>query len=113
MRATQLIGGVSLAVGTKDADFTLAITDAGNYIRVSKATDVNVTVPKSTTVDFPVGTTVVFEQVGAGKAVLTPAVDVTINVLSTKGLNTAGTSAVATLVKVDVDTWVAYGDLAA
>ena len=54
---------------------------------------------------------VVFEQVGAGKAVLTPAVDVTINVRSTKAFNTAGTSAVATLVKVDVDTWVAYGDL--
>lgn len=113
MRATQLIGGVSLAVVTKDADFTLAITDAGNYIRVSKATDVAVTVPKSTTVDFPVGTTITVEQVDAGKAVLTPAADVTVNVLSTKGLNTAGVSAVATLVKVAVDTWVAYGDLAA
>lgn len=111
MRATQLIGGVSQQVTTQTANFTLALADAGSYVRVNKAIDAVVTVPADATTNFPVGSIVTFEQVGVGAAVLTAAVDVTINTLGAKSSTTKGVSSVASIVKVAANTWVAYGDL--
>jgi hypothetical protein len=89
------------AISNKTAGFTLELSDIGKYIRVNSATDVNVVVPS---LDFPIGTCISFEQVGAGTITITSANE-TLNgyVIS------AGQYKTLQIVKVDITTWTVLG----
>lgn len=90
--------------------YSLVLTDAGKHVGLSNAAAITLTVPTNASVAFPVGTTILLEQVGAGQVTITPAGGVTIHSAGGK-LKTSAQYAVASLVKRDTNTWLAFGNL--
>jgi hypothetical protein len=92
--------------------YTLALTDAGDIVEMTNATDVNVTVPPEASVNFPVGTQIVVARNGAGKIQFVAGVGVTLRSDASKQFISTQYSA-ATLVKRGADEWYIFGNLAA
>lgn len=95
--------------------YTLALTDAENGVAMNKATANNLTIPLNSTVAFPVGTSILVYQEGAGQTSIVATGGVTLR-CSVSGSPTltalSGQYALATLVKRATDTWILSGDLA-
>lgn len=60
-------------------DYTLALTDAGKTVEVSKGSGVTLTVPANGTIAFVIGTHIEVIQTGAGQLTIAAAGGVTIN----------------------------------
>ena len=99
-----------VTINTQTDSYVLQLTDADKLIDMDKITAMTLTIPKYTVVAFPIGTTIALRQKGAGAITITPVdVDVTIN--SQSGLVTTGQYAMASLLKVDTNTWTVCGAL--
>lgn len=99
-------------VNSQATAYTLVLGDGGALVEMTGASAVALTVPPNSSVAFPVGTTVVVRQYGAGQVTLTAGAGVTIR--SRGGaLKLAGQYAECTLSKRGTDEWVASGDLSA
>ena len=95
---------------SKTDSYTLVLADAGKMISINKATATTLTVPKNSAVAFIIGTVVFIKQAGAGVVTVAPVdVDVTIN--SQDGLVLTGQYAGTALLKIDTNTWIAFGSL--
>lgn len=94
----------------KTDDYTLILTDIGKLVDMNKATAVTLTVPKNSAVAFPVGTIIAVRQKGAGTVTIAP-VDGDVTIQAEYGLVLTGQHAVASVLKVAEDTWVAFGAL--
>jgi hypothetical protein len=90
--------------------YTLALADAGKLVRGNRATAITITVPKNTTVDFPLNTVITIEQMAAGQITVAGATDVTVNAFN--GRKTGGQYAAVQIVKVGTNTWTLYGGVA-
>jgi acyl-coenzyme A thioesterase PaaI-like protein len=97
-----------IEINTQTDDYTLVLGDAGKYIRMNKATAVDLTVPLNSSVAFPVGTQIVIRQVDAQVTVVATG-GVTINTAETLLLRKEGST--ASLIKVATDEWDLTGDL--
>lgn len=102
---------VDIVVVNEQTDsYTLVIGDVGKIIDMNKDTANTLTVPKNSVVAFTVGTVVFIRQKGAGQTTIAPVDgDVTIN--NQDGLKLTGQYAGAALVKIDTNTWTAFGSL--
>lgn len=99
-----------ISINSQLNDYTLVLSDDSKLIDMNKATAIVLTVPKNSIVAFSIGTIVNIRQKGAGQITITPVdVDVTIN--SQDGLITTNQHAIASILKIDTDTWVAVGSL--
>lgn len=87
--------------------YTLALSDAGAYVRCLNSAAITVTVPAESTTNFPIKTVISIEQKGAGQITVAAGSGVTINKYG--GLKTAGQYAVMQLIKVASDTWTCIG----
>ena len=92
--------------------YTLALTDAAKVVSLTNASAIALTIPTNSSVAFPIGTQILLYQGGAGQVTITPGSGVTIRSQGTK-LKIFGQYAIAGLVKVDTDEWVAFGNLTA
>ena len=110
---TNLAAKFPLLVTTNEEvnSYTLVLGDAQLVVEMNKATANTLTIPPNSSVAFPVGTTLLVVQTGAGQTTLTAGVGVTVN--SFIGLKIAGQWGAATLIKRATDTWVAVGALVA
>jgi len=102
---------LSLTSDTKTANYTLVLGDAGESIEMNVASANTLTVPLNSSVAFPVGTTILLIQVGAGQTTITPTAGVTVN--ATPGLKLRAQWSVATLIKRGTDVWIVAGDVIA
>jgi hypothetical protein len=100
-----------LSLNEKTASHTLVLSDAGDYIRMTASSPVDLTVPTNASVAFAVGTTIGIKQSGVGQITIVPASGVTITTPETLKLRKAFSG--ATLIKVAVNTWDLLGDLEA
>jgi len=91
--------------------YTLVLTDAHKFVTLSNASAITLTVPTNASVAFEIGDQVNIMQLGAGQVTVSGA-DVTLRSAGSK-LKTSAQYAVATLLKIDTDTWVAVGSLTA
>lgn len=91
--------------------YTLALTDVAKVVTLANASAITLTVPENSTTAFPIGTQILLYQGGAGQVTITPAGAVTIR--AQVGLKIAGQYAVAGLLKLATDEWVAFGNLTA
>jgi hypothetical protein len=91
------------------ATYTLVLTDSAKFITFSIAN--TLTVPTNASVAFPTGTQINIMQLGTGQVTISGA-GVTLRSAGSK-LKTSAQYAVATLLKIDTDTWVAVGNLSA
>lgn len=101
----------SLTINAQTDSYTLVLTDAGKQVEMNKATGNTLTVPTNASVAFPVGTTILLLQTGAGQTTVAGAGGVTVN--GTPGLKLRAQWSVATLIKRATDTWVLTGDISA
>jgi len=89
--------------------YTLALTDVAKVVTLTNAAAITVTVPTNASVAFPIGTQILLYQGGAGA--VTIAGDSGVDVRNQAGLEMGGQYAVAGLLKLDTDEWVAFGNL--
>ena len=91
--------------------YTPVLADAERYIQLNNAGAITLTVPSDTTTALPIGTTITFEQTGAGTVTFTADTGVTIN---SRGavVATAGQFSVASIIKTAANTFTLTGDLA-
>lgn len=95
----------------KTADATLALTDAGKAVEVTKSSGVTITVPPNSSVAFPIGTELEVIQCGPGRVTLAAGVGVTLQ--ARVGLISTAQWGVMRLRKTATDTWIVSGDAAA
>ncbi len=109
---------IDLAVTNKDVPndqtgttYTPVLTDAGKTIWLENAAATTLTIPTNASVAYPVNTTILVMQEGAGVVTVTGDTGVTVNGVS------AGSGAInnryqgATLVKRATDEWIISGDI--
>ena len=101
----------SLTINAQVASYTLVIADAGKQVEVSSASGVTLTVPTNAVAAFPIGTTIIIVQTGAGQITVAGSAGVTVN--ATPGLKMYGQWSTALLLKRATDTWLLSGDLSA
>lgn len=91
---------------TKSADYTLALTDAGSYIRFNSTGNLAVTVPANATVAFPVDTEIMLVRAGSSVTLtVTEAGGVTVNSTGTLVFSSVGEIVAGTLKKVATNEW--------
>jgi len=90
--------------------YTLVLTDVAKVISLTNAAAITLTVPTNASVAFPIGTQILLYQGGAGQVTISSSA--TIRSQGTK-LKLFGQYAVAGLLKVATDEWVAFGNLTA
>jgi len=90
--------------------YTLVLTDVAKVISLTNAAAITLTVPANASVAFPVGTQILLYQGGAGQVTISSSA--TIRSEGSK-LKMFGQYAVAGLLKVGTDEWVAFGNLSA
>ena len=110
---TDLAGKFPLNVSTnaQTASYTLVAGDAQKVVEMNVSTGNTLTIPLDSSVNFPVGTSILVIQTGAGQTTIAGASGVTVN--SYLGLKIIGRWSGCTLVKRAANTWVAVGGLVA
>jgi hypothetical protein len=88
--------------------YTLVLTDAAKLVTLTNAAAITLTVPTNASVAFPIGTQILLYQGGAGEVTISSSATIRSEGGKTK---IVGQYAVAGLVKVDTDEWVAFGNL--
>ena len=81
-------------------------------VTLTNASAITLTVPPNSSVAFPIGTQVLLYQGDAGQVTITAGAGVTIRSQGSK-LKLLAQYAVAGIVKVATDEWVAFGNLTA
>jgi hypothetical protein len=92
--------------------YTLGVNDTGKAIVFSSSSSVTLTIPDDSTYEFSVGQTFVIVQNGTGEVSITTEDVATLSSsVATGTVSLDGQYAVATLMKIDNDEWVVYGDI--
>ena len=110
--ATASGGGASYsAVRTQSGTtYTLALTDAGDYIQTTSTTAVTITVPLQSSVAWVADTEIYFEQNNTGQITIAGASGVTVN--SSETLKSFARYSVLALKRVASDVWTLTGERA-
>ena len=90
--------------------YTFVLSDGDDYVTLTNAAAITVTVPPNSSVAYPIGTTIDCEQSGAGTVTFAEGSGVTINSLGSDKVS-AGQYGVFTLIKKATDTWTLTGTL--
>lgn len=102
----------SLTLDSPLGAYVLVLSDNGKMVEINNAEARTVTVPKNSSVAFPIGAQINISQVNDGQVTIAPVDgDVTIN--GTPGLKLRTKWSTATLIKRDTNTWILAGDLSA
>jgi hypothetical protein len=107
---TLTAGAIYYGFNSNTGNYTLALADQGKILPFNTTSTGTVTIPLNSSVAFPTGSFVNFIQAGTGPILVTGASGVSVQSESSK-LKLKGQYAVAGVVKTDVDTWVAFGNL--
>ena len=89
--------------------YTLALADAQALVTLNNGSAIALTVPTNASVAFPLGTSIIIAQLGAGQVTVGGAGGVTVNSRGA-ALKLNAQYAAATLVLYAADTWVLSGD---
>lgn len=107
--ATVAAQAVTLNAQTGTA-YTTVLADKGKLVTLSNAAAIALTIPTNAVAAYPVGTTIAFQQIGAGLVTMA-GTGVTFN--NRNGLISGGQHAVWSITKTLTDTWAVAGDLTA
>lgn len=101
-------GPLSVTLNTQTGTaYTTVLTDANKLITLN-STGIAVTIPVASSVAYPTGSQIHLYQSGTGQATVTGDTGVTIN--ASNGLKTRTQYSMATVIKVDTNSWVLIGD---
>jgi hypothetical protein len=100
----------TVTTNTQTASYSLVLTDNGKLILMNVATANNLTIPLNSSINFPVGTKIDVQQIGAGQTTIVATGGVTIN--SAGGaLKLRVQYSGATLVQTATNVWSLFGDI--
>ena len=99
------------SINAQVASYTAVLADGGRLVEMDNGSANNFTIPENAAVAFPIGTRIDVVQKGAGQTTIDPDGATVIN--ATPGLKLRAQYSAATIEKVAVNTWYAFGDLAA
>ena len=105
---------LNVLTNPQTASYSLVIEDAQKVVEMNVASANTLTIPPdpaSPSLVFPIGTSILVVQTGAGQTTITAGAGVTVN--SFLGLKIIGRYAGCTLIKRAANTWVAVGGLVA
>lgn len=97
-------------VKTVTTSYILQLIDQSCIIRVNSPTNVNVTIPHSTTANFKIGTQIIIIQEGIGRVTFAGATNVTLFANDSR-FKTYGQWSGAVVIKIESNTWVLGGDI--
>jgi len=107
---TEGVNDIAFGVlNAQTASYTLVLTDVAKVVTMTVASANNLTVPPNASVAFPTGTQVLIYQGGAGQTTIVAGAGVTVRTQT--GLKLSGQYAVAGLLKLATNEWVAFGNL--
>ena len=98
----------SAVVSHTTTTYTLALSDANEFMVCNSATNFTITIPLNSVASFVLGTEIAFMQRSTGTVTVQGNGGVTL--LSSQTARTAKQSAVIAIKKIDTDTWVCVGD---
>jgi len=101
-----------LQISNQTTDYTLVLSDAGKLVSINSSSANNLTIPAQASVAFPIGTQILFVQLGTGQTTLVPDSGVTLRSKDGNRKLSARYCGV-TLIKRTNDDWYAIGDLSA
>ena len=104
---------LNIPILTKTSGYTLILSDASKQIEMNVGSANSLLIPTDASVLFPVGTTIVVVQLGAGQTTISAAVPAVTTVRYTPGNKLRTQYSTATLVKRAADDWILSGDLIA
>jgi hypothetical protein len=107
---TLTAGAVYYGFNSNTGNYTLALSDQGKILPFSTTSTGTITIPLNSSVAFPTGSFVNFIQAGTGPILVTGASGVSVQSENSK-LKLKAQYAVAGVVKTDINTWVAFGNL--
>ena len=99
-----------LTILPKTASFTLELDDAGKMITAAASSAITLTVPANASTEIPIGYQYHIIELGTGRTTISPGIGVTINSKNSQMYIDAQYGK-ATLIKVDTNSWVLYGDI--
>jgi hypothetical protein len=103
-------GAINVALNSQTGTaYTAALTDNNKIITLDNSSAITLTVPANSSVAFPVGAMVNFMQKGVGEVSVTGATGVTVQ--SGNGYKSRAQYSLATVIKLDTDSWVLIGDI--
>ena len=103
--STMAISSVGYINAPQSTNTTLALTDAGKHVYFTGGSTATLTVPTNSSVAFPTGTTILVANNNSGNLTISGA-GVTFQLANgTTGNRTVATKGLASLLKVDTDTW--------
>lgn len=92
--------------------YTLVLSDATKSVTMNNAASNTLTIPPSSSVNFPIGTQIVIAQLGAGQTTIAAGAGVTLRSYNNQ-LKLIGQYGVASCLKIASDTWLVAGNLVA
>ena len=95
-------------INAQTDNYTLVLADAGKFIKMTKGTANNLTVPPNSSVAFPIGTEIEVAQYGAGQVTLVAGAGVTLR-NADAALKLAKIYAGAVLKKIATNEWLVTG----
>jgi hypothetical protein len=102
-------GAIGVAVNAQTGTtYTTVLTDNNKVVTLDNASAIALTVPLNASVAYPTGAQIHLYNKGAGQVTVAGDAGVTVNASS--GLKLRAQYSVATLIKLDTNTWVLIGD---
>jgi hypothetical protein len=102
-------GAIGVAVNAQTGTtYTTVLTDNNKVVTLDNASAIALTVPLNASVAYPTGAQIHLYNKGAGQVTVAGDTGVTVN--SSNGLKLRAQYSVATLIKLDTNTWVLIGD---
>jgi hypothetical protein len=102
-------GAIGVAVNAQTGTtYTTVLLDNNKVVTLDNASAIALTVPLNASVAYPTGAQVHLYNKGAGQVTVAGDTGVTVN--SSNGLKLRAQYSVATLIKLDTNTWVLIGD---
>jgi hypothetical protein len=102
-------GAIGVAVNAQTGTtYTTVLLDNNKVVTLDNASAIALTVPLNSSVAYPTGAQVHLYNKGAGQVTVAGDAGVTVN--SSNGLKLRAQYSVATLIKLDTNTWVLIGD---
>jgi hypothetical protein len=106
------VGNTTTAETVSASTYTPVLTDAFSKLkRLSHASGVTLTIPPNGSAAFPIGSTLSFEQAGAGAVTIAEGAGVTVDVVDGLSPVSDGQHAIFQLVKIGTNEWLAFGGL--
>ena len=100
-----------LSINSRTNSYTIQLQDSGNLIYIgTTASTLQLGVPNNTVVPFPIGTQVLVARQSTGEISFSPSLGVTIR-SAQNFLRLNAQYSVASLIKIDTNTWLLSGDL--